>query len=371
MNWWNFHEIISPQYPKKHRNLKINSPKPEFSVVWSGRLGNLLFQYASMMGICSRSMKYYESVSHNDVATCLKISNPNYYSLDNPVSEFVKMFNLSASTRKFPLTNTYHEHAEDRYGIFFDEKVFLQPNGTEFQGYFQSWRYFHPFAETVIRRTLVFDKEIENYAQSFIFNIRKKCMTPNCKLIGVQVRIGDKLNNINYDQWSLGEHYFCRAMTLLAHRFRGHHEIHYIFFIGGGFSERDQKRDVQWTHRMLATTTCCNYNHINSNHSHSVSFATSAITNKTDMKFYFEESGNYANAMRALSLCDALVVGQSSFGWWAAYFFQSNLKSNRLVVAPKDTLPVGPRLPKFVAEDYFLPDWITLSQKDTIMQDRI
>jgi len=191
-------------------------------------------------------------------------------------------------------------------------------------------------------------------------------MTPNCKLIGVQVRIGDKLNNINYDQWSLGEHYFCRAMSLLARKFGAHHEIHYIFFVGGGLNEADQQRDVQWAHRTLATTACCNYYH-----SHSQNHSTNTTSNKNGIKFYFEESGHSANAMRALSLCDALVVGQSSFGWWAAYFFQSNLKSNRLVVAPKDTLPVGSRLPKFVAEDYFLPDWITLSQKDTIMQDRI
>jgi len=78
----------------------------------------------------------------------------------------------------------------------------------------------------------VFDKEIENYAQSFIFNIRKRCMTPSCKLIGVQVRIGDKLNHKFYDQWSLGEHYFCRAMTLLARRIGVHHEVHFIFFVG-------------------------------------------------------------------------------------------------------------------------------------------
>jgi len=112
-----------------------NMPKPEFSVVWSGRLGNLLFQYASLIGICSKSMKsYISTISHDDVISCLKISNPNFYSLNNPVSEFVKIFNLSVSVGSFTETNTYQEHAEDIYGTYYDEKVFQQPSGTAFRG---------------------------------------------------------------------------------------------------------------------------------------------------------------------------------------------------------------------------------------------
>ena len=120
--------------PEAFLSMQGDNLKPEFSVVWSGRLGNLLFQYASLIGICSKLMKSYISISHDDVVSCLKISNPNYYTLDNPVSEFVKIFNLSASVGSFAVKNIYQEHAEDIFGTYYDEKVFQQLSGTEFQG---------------------------------------------------------------------------------------------------------------------------------------------------------------------------------------------------------------------------------------------
>ena len=78
--------------------------------------------------------------------------------------------------------------------------------------------------------------------------------------------------------------------------------------------------------------------------------------------YHFEKSGDQNKAMRSLSLCDALIIGQSSFGWWAAYI------SNRSeVVAPRSMF--NEKGPRFEVDDYFLPWWTLLSSNPDL--DRI
>lgn len=105
-----------------------------------------------------------------------------------------------------------------------------------FKGYFQSWKYFHPHAESIVRRAFTFNSRVDSASKSFIDGIRARCKSSTrefCKLVGVQVRVGDKLNNNFYDQWSLGELYFKKAMSLFVKKF-SHYELHFVFFVGMG-----------------------------------------------------------------------------------------------------------------------------------------
>lgn len=47
----------------------------------------------------------------------------------------------------------------------------------------------------------------------------------------MQVRVGDKLNNNFYDQWSLSDLYFKKAMSLFVKKL-SHYELHFVFFVG-------------------------------------------------------------------------------------------------------------------------------------------
>lgn len=49
--------------------------------------------------------------------------------------------------------------------------------------------------------------------------------------MGVQVRVGDKLNNNFYDQWSLRDLYFKKAMSLFIQKYEDF-DLHFIFFVG-------------------------------------------------------------------------------------------------------------------------------------------
>ena len=49
--------------------------------------------------------------------------------------------------------------------------------------------------------------------------------------MGVQVRVGDKLNNNFYDQWSLRDLYFKKAMSLFIKKYEDF-DLHFVFFVG-------------------------------------------------------------------------------------------------------------------------------------------
>ena len=96
--------------------------------------------------------------------------------------------------------------------------------------------------------------------------------------------------------------------------------------------------------------------------SHKKAAASGSSSGAGETHFHFEKSGDHHIAMRALSLCDGLIIGQSSFGWWAAY-----LSNSSEVVAPRNIHSQnGPRVE---LEDYFLPWWTLLSSNAA--EDRI
>ena len=56
--------------------------------------------------------------------------------------------------------------------------------------------------------------------------------------------------------------------------------------------------------------------------------------------------------------CDALIIGASSFGWWAAYL--SKIPGRRIVAPQVMVLPGSDFADEYVVEDYYPPDWMLL-----------
>eukprot|EP00597_Dinobryon_sp_UTEXLB2267_P000876 CAMPEP_0170057964 /NCGR_PEP_ID=MMETSP0019_2-20121128/764_1 /TAXON_ID=98059 /ORGANISM="Dinobryon sp., Strain UTEXLB2267" /LENGTH=150 /DNA_ID=CAMNT_0010262785 /DNA_START=635 /DNA_END=1087 /DNA_ORIENTATION=- len=128
-------------------------------------------------------------------------------------------------------------------------------------------------------------------------------------------------------------------------------ELHFVFFVGGGMSKSDMIRDSEWarTHLFgdLSLPSSSNHHNIN-NHN-----------NKSNVFYHIEETGEHQKAMRALSLCDALIIGQSSFGWWAAY-----LSNSSTVIAPRGMF--NEKGPHFQFDDYFMTSWTLLSSNKSL-----
>ena len=124
---------------------------------------------------------------------------------------------------------------------------------------------------------------------------------------------------------------------------------------GGGFTASQIARDREWASKHLTVDASQGMHHSNSS-------GNSSSKRSGHVHYHFEKSGDQNKAMRSLSLCDALIIGQSSFGWWAAYI------SNRSeVVAPRSMF--NEKGPRFEVDDYFLPWWTLLSSNPDL--DRI
>ena len=115
---------------------------PGFAVEFSGRLGNLMFEYAALLGICYSTIQASIGKDnsfldvYSQTVSCAKITNPNFYDLTVPVSELITIFNwtISGDITSFNHRSSFQEHAEDKYAIRFDKDVFKQQSGTMLVG---------------------------------------------------------------------------------------------------------------------------------------------------------------------------------------------------------------------------------------------
>lgn len=291
-------------------------------------MGNLMFQHASIIGICiARKLNY---------KTCAHLSNAGWNTWDLPIKEFIQTFHLpleSAATCKIGRGKTYREKS-----FVYDPHFMNLPFGTTVQGWLQSWRYFHPHAEKTIRELYVVPEVPSHTAENFMLNLRKR-IPHNYKVIGVHVRLGDKLNNPQnqkfYDQWALSEEYYFKAIRLLTAR---HPRSALVFFSGGGENKDQLVRDRHWTREKFGNLS-----------SHT----------------FFDHSDDHFVAFKALSLCDSIVVAHSTFSWWAAY-----LSDTLEIVAPYHLFSPAAELTEgYRMEDFYPPWWSVVSRNSS--EDRV
>jgi len=343
-----------------------------------------MFQYAALVGIClSKGLS---------AETCASISqsptNPEVLTMDDlkpkdellmtqrlllPFNEFVTVFELPAIS--CPLYNRFfREHAYSYSGTFFDQKMFEQPFGTTFEGYLQSYKYFHPHAQKDIQRLFSFPINATLNGDDFIRSIKRSVrlshqqFTPyfsedkDVSLTCVSVRRGDKVRNPSpiYDQWALSEDYYRRAIKYVHCCQTSRNENQLLFamaiFAGGATDSHGIQIDRDWALRHIGGM---------------FSDQRDAQTNFTSKNIFMElEHTNHFETMYTMSKCDHIVLSSSTFAWWAAYFrsaewsnhkdYVDNLNKRPVIVAPQRLH--DPNLLEFVSADYYLPEWALLSE---------
>lgn len=297
------------------------------TVEFVGRMGNLMFQYAAMVGYCHRRGLAWEYCAH--------AVNPKYYEADLPLKEMMYNFHIPYKRSRYcQLRNQrYTEHAHDVHAMMFDKDVLKVEPGTTVVGYLQSWRYFHPHAESQVRHIFRLKNDaIREQGQGFILDVRKSLPSPDYKVVGVHIRLGDKVGNSFYNSWALSEAYYQRAIELLNRR---HANVSLVFFTGGALDAATIANDEDWTHQHYGAA---------------------------NQYVFFESSGDHLVALQSLMSCDAIIVAHSSFSWWAAY-----LSNSLEIVAPKQMFPLNG--PGYNYEDYYLPWWTLLDENHD--EDRI
>ncbi len=229
-----------------------------------GRLGNQMFQYASLRGIARNRGYDFCIPNHKQV-----VRDPYGFDLKIELFYPFKMTNVRPHNIKL-LDRGYAPVAEEKY-FHFDEILFnMCPDEISLAGFFQSEKYFKHI-EDEIRADFSFKDEILEPCKEMIGSIGEA--------ISLHVRRTDYLQNPNHTALSL--EYYQEALS------RFDDSLPVLVFTD----------DIEW----------CNTQELFSND-----------------RFMISESGDHYVDLCLMSLCKRHIIANSSFSWWGAWLSGSN-----------------------------------------------
>ena len=226
------------------------------SIGYSGRLGNQMFQYATLKALSLKTG--YEIFLPNNTSIkldgCYDMTNNKWieYKLD-----LLDCFNIVCPILDNPLPNQYQEQTFE-----FEHKLFDIQDNTSIEGYFQSCKYFEDFKQEILNDF------------TFKSSILEKCLTQISNYsnpVAIHIRRGDYVNHPGF--WSITPEYIQNALNHFSND-------EYTFLI---FSD-----DIEWCKQI---------------------FPEGVI---------FIE-GNQFEDLCLMSLCDHNIISNSSYSWWGAY----------------------------------------------------
>lgn len=227
-----------------------------------GRLGNQMFQYATLLGIGSKN-GYSVAIpkQHHSLKECFKIKS--------------KAYDFNSSAHK--IINSMNFYREKYF--HFNDNIFELGDNIIYAGNFQTEKYFN-HCEELIREQFTFNDHIFDKAFNFINNI-KKIYTDKI-LISVHVRRGDYLHQ------------------------QDSHPVQDVEWYKNAFNEFNLKDslfvvfsdDIEWCKKNILGLPNILFSSLNNN---------------------FED-------LCAMSLCDSHIIANSSFSWWGAWLNLSKNK---------------------------------------------
>lgn len=229
-----------------------------------GRLGNQMFQYASLRGIARRRGYDFCIPNHNQV-----FKDPYGFDLKIELFYPFKMLYVLPHNIKL-LDRGYAPVAEEKH-FHFDETLFTMcPDEISLAGFFQSEKYFKHI-EDEIRADFSFKDEILEPCKEMIGSVGEA--------ISLHVRRTDYLQNPNHTALDLD--YYQRAL-------KHFNDISTVIV----FSD-----DPEW----------CKEQDLFS-----------------DDRFMISESGDQYVDLCLMSLCNRHIIANSSFSWWGAWLSKSD-----------------------------------------------
>ncbi|MGD9996431.1 MAG: alpha-1,2-fucosyltransferase [Ilumatobacteraceae bacterium] len=248
-----------------------------------GRLGNQLFQLGLLFAIRERSG--YDFFLPRDGAALW-----DCFDLDVPAAG-------PPCQRRFD---------EEHGSCNFDPRVFEQPDGTAFHGYFQSHRYVDECRDE-LARFLRFRPDHRAYGEALLFAFRRRHGRP---LVSVHVRRQDYANEFE-DHWGnlARDGYYHRAVEAIGEG------VTYLVF----------SDDLAWCRASLDLGPA------------------EFVDVDTETSLYL------------MSRCDVNVIANSSFSWWGAY-----LNPDADVYAPSRWFGPAMPPPNDRQDDVVPPGWMLI-----------
>lgn len=244
-----------------------------------GRLGNQLFQYASLIGMAK---KYGHELALPNWVYAKYFEKPP------------KLFTARSVNSRQVKEQAYH------YTPGYYDQVLVGPNTNvfDFDGYFQSESYWKN-AVTEVLDALKFKKEFKDSVAKKYHSI----ITGKKPIIAVSVRRGDFVNNPNYAQ--LPVTYYYTALEKFFPDWKTNSTV--IMF----------SDDIEYCKLHFH-----NYENV---------FYAENTFNYSDKNKYFDENKSAIEQLCLMSMCDHFVLSHSSFSWWGAYLGET---SKSMIIHP-------------------------------------
>lgn len=245
---------------------------------YSGRLGNQIFQYATLLSIALKHNREIVLPTKNiniKLDGCYDFSTNKWIPYKLDIQEcFDLNIRFVDDILKF-VKNTYNEKF-----FQYDQDVFDVPDNTSIEGYFQSEKYFVNI-KNYIKDTFKFKSHINDIAEKIILPFRNK------QTVGIHVRRGDAVINPNF--YLIGLDYISNALN---------------YFLDDDYNFIIISDDIPWCKNNIQ----CN-----------------------DNVFFCESNSSYVD-LCVMSKCNHNIISNSSYSWWGAWL---NPDQHKKVISPK------------------------------------
>ena len=179
---------------------KFDHSRPRVMVSWKGRLGNHMFEYATLIGVAEKYNFTPIITSDLDVLEVFNLPTPqgSYDLLRNPI--------------------TYKEEMAAKYSSVFER--FDKNRDTYFDGYLQSWKYYNHIREKLLKEHFVFHRNIQETAERYIANVLAERKMEGATVVAVHVRRGDFVRQRVKGFTVAPIPYYYRAMDYMRKKFK-------------------------------------------------------------------------------------------------------------------------------------------------------
>lgn len=285
----------------------------------NGRLGNQMFQLATMLALSFESgsplklpSNIYNRITHgqqsllkylNHDLECMTSTEENYYN------------NLCDVNIQFPEENDTNWKRS--------EFINTQFNIIQLNGWPESELFFIKYKDQIKNR-LSLNDEIQKIGNSYIYTLKEKIHS-QIEVVGIHIRRGDITIGINEAEWS----HIVESCKNVKDTYFNDKQYIFLFFTGGNHSN-DNTEDIKWVRNNFNEENCYICDH-----------------NDTLLDF------------STMIACDHMILmNRSTLGWWAGYL---NTNKNKKIIVPKKTYPpirVTPDI--FWAEEFIQIDMYNL-----------
>ena len=332
-SYGNFHTGIMYQCCRKYSNMgtKLNS-KYEINNIFkritchrmnhSDSMENVMFEFATLVGVC------VSKLIHPDYCASF-YSTKDKNKIEPTIQTFYNTFRIPETSCPISNSITYKENSQSENTITYDDEVMKQKNGATLVGHFQSYKYFHPFAKSIVIDEFTFPRTTLKASIDYFKHFHQDSSdNVVCAHIANRDIVTEKKGRL-YNKWAMSDDYYSKAINIMVQKLG---KIKLIIFIGGYLYPT--KQDYQWLKINIIDPYSISKN---------VKLVIGNVTTFDPMM-----------TMQILAICPNLIMSVSTYSWWAAY-----LGEHMNVIAP-ETLYDGIG---FKPHDYYLPEWTLINEK--------